>query len=329
MQRISVDESWFEGAVSFEKGNGWTKPWRLVHEKLPLYWPEGFVQRAEHSTGVRLRFRTGASQVGVRVRPFAEPRRFDLVIEGELPATVKVEPEGCEAEFPSLPAGAKTVDLWLPADHPTVVEALLADADARPAVADDGRPKWVTYGSSITQCRSAHSPARTWPATAARMRGLNLTSLGYGGQCHLDQAVARIIRDASADVISLKLGINMHGGSVGQRAFLPAVIGFILTVRDGHPVTPLAIVSPIFSPPRERTPGGGGLTLEMMRGHLEDAVERLKACGDGNIRYFDGRELFGEDLVDPHMPDQLHPDGDGYEIIGRRFAEKVLPAMGF
>ena len=45
---------------------------------------------------------------------------------------------------------------------------------------EDARPKWVTYGSSITHCRTAESPSQTWPGVAARQSGLNLTCLGYG-----------------------------------------------------------------------------------------------------------------------------------------------------
>ena len=55
-------------------------------------------------------------------------------------------------------------------------------------------------------------------------------SLGFGGQCVLDQSVARMIRDSPGPVgcISLKLGINVHNqGCMGLRSFGPAALGFI------------------------------------------------------------------------------------------------------
>ena len=61
---------------------------------------------------------------------------------------------------------------------------------------------------------------------------------------------------------------------------------------------------------------------------LEDAVERIKrTTGDEKIFYFDGLKIFGEDLVGPRLPDDLHPDGDGYEILGKNVAEQVLPIL--
>ena len=39
--------------------------------------------------------------------------------------------------------------------------------------------------------------------------------------------------------------------SMGKRGFASAVIGFLLTVRDGHPTTPIVVTSPIFGTWRE------------------------------------------------------------------------------
>ena len=40
-----------------------------------------------------------------------------------------------------------------------------------------------------------------------------------------------------------------------RRAFTPAVHGFLDTIREGHPDTPLLVVSPILCPIHEDTPG--------------------------------------------------------------------------
>ena len=57
-----------------------------------------------------------------------------------------------------------------------------------------------------------------------------------------------MIRDLPADAIGLKLGINMTSGSVSDRTCRALAIGLIKTIRDGHPDTPLAVVSPICHP---------------------------------------------------------------------------------
>ena len=222
------------------------------------------------------------------------------------------------------------VELWLPPGHEVRVAALSLDDGASCEVVADPRPKWVTYGSSITHCSGAHGPARTWPAVAARLKGLNLTCLGYGGNCHLEPSVALMIRDLPAEVISLKIGINIYGASsLSPRTFRPALIGFVRLLREKHPTTPLAVVTSIVSPPRETVKNAVGFTLQEMRGEIEDAVKRLRDCGDENIRCFSGLELFGADLVADYLPDELHPNGDGYELLGRRFAEQVLSRYDF
>ena len=128
-----------------------------------------------------------------------------------------------------------------------------ASLSAAPA---DTRRKWVHHGSSISHCMEAYSGSRTWPATAAHLADVNLINLGLAGQCHLDQFTARTIRDTPADLISLKCGINIvNGDTLRMRTFAPALHGFLDTVRDGHPDTPLLVVSPILCPAHEDAPG--------------------------------------------------------------------------
>lgn len=330
MRVVPVDERFFQGAVSFERADGWIKPWRLPFDKLRLFPPdEAIVPRGEMTAGVRVRLRTASAKVGLKLLPAEQHRLFDLVINDEIVQTAQVAPGAEEVVFERLPGdGERVVEIWLPTNPGAAVRGVIADdGDVEPIV--DDRPRWVTYGSSITHCGTANSPARSWPATAARARGLNLTCLGYGGNCHMEPMIGLMIRDLPADVITLKLGINMHGGTTSPRTYAAGAIGLVRIIREKHPDIPIALISPIISPPRETTAGATGLTLEMMRELLADAVSRLKDCGDPNITCFDGRILFGPDLVADYLPDELHPNGDGYEIMGDNFAEKVLPELGF
>ena len=162
----------------------------------------------------------------------------------------------------------------------------------------------------------------------AGARDFNLTSLGYGGQCHADPFIARLIRDLPADFISVKIGINIHGAaSLGPRAFRPAVLGTIATIRDGHPHTPFAVCSPIWGHDRETTPNAVGLTLEQMRVEVAEAVEAFKRRGDDHIYYIDGLKLFDESLAE-YLPDNLHPDATGYVRLGQNFLKEVFGVQG-
>jgi hypothetical protein len=274
---------------------------------------------------VRLRFRTDAETLMLALVPTDEERLLDLTINGELLVTCCAEVGSDQVLFPFVPAGDKVVEIWLPQTHRVALRHLLVEDGADVEAVEDTRPKWITYGSSITHCGAAHSPARTWPATAARERDLNLTCLGYGGNCHLEPMVAMMIRDMPADFISLKVGINILGAaSLSPRTFRSAIIGAVRIIREKQPDIPIAVISPIVSPPRETEPNPVGLSLTKMREEVQDAVRRLTDCGDGNLHYFSGLDLFGEDLAADYLPDDVHPDGDGYEIMGRNFSQLVF-----
>ena len=328
MQTIPLSNDFFEGVIDLRQGDGWIQPLRLVDRDRPLY-HEAFVERAVMSGGCRLRFRTDATTIQLTVEPESAeaPRLFDLTTDDARLATATLAPQASAVRFESLPAGDKVLELWFPTHRETRIRGLAVDDGARLEPAPDRRPRWITYGSSITHCAAAHSPSRTWPAVAARLRGLNVTSLGYGGQCHMDTLVARIIRDRPAAFISLKLGINMMGATATLRTYRPQAIAMVRLIREKHPRTPIALVSPIISPPREETPGTTGMTLRIMRQELEAAVDRLRQCGDNRVFYVDGLKLFGPDLVADYLPDLLHPNGDGYEIMGRHAATHILDRL--
>ena len=93
-------------------------------------------------------------------------------------------------------------------------------------------------------------------------------------------------------------------------------------IREKHPETPLVVISPIFSAFRETTPNAVGFTLAAMREEVAEAVKLMADAGDRNIHYVDGLKLFGPDLA--HLlPDELHPDAEGYKIMGENFVEHV------
>ena len=331
MQAVTLHEGFFSGALSVERLDGALRPWRLPHDRLELYpSPEdSLIGRAMESSGVRLSFTTDAPEIGVRFRPLAgEPvqagHRIDATIDGELAASVEVAPGATAATFGGLPAAAKVVEVWLPHTSPIEVTGLTVTAGCSCEPAPDPRPKWITYGSSLTHCRRAHSPARTWPAIVARRRRWHLTSLGFGGNCCLEPMLGVTIRDLPADFISLKLGINcINNGALSARTFKAAVIGLVQIIRERHPDTPLALISPIGFPPHETTPNLVGYTIGGMRDDIEDACDRLSRRGDGNLYHCNGLELFSVDEIAQYAEDQCHPDADGIELMAEHFLHRV------
>jgi hypothetical protein len=310
--------------------------------------------------------RTRVAMTGVPARPEGT---VDLRIDGQLFSSagtsggdvIHVDPSTGATEhrtgpvatlrFAELPARDKEVEIWLPHHERTELVALRTDAPIVPS-ATGGRPVWVHYGSSISQGSNAGSPSTTWPALVAAERELDLVNLGFSGGAMLDPFVARAIRDQPADLISIKVGINLvNSDLMRQRGFRPAVHGFLDTIRDGHPTVPVLVLGPLHCPIHELTPGPGNfdtaalasgtvrfvatgspddatvpppalrrLTLVSIREHLH-AVVAQRRPDDPRIAYVDGLDLYGPaDAATHPLPDGLHPDGDTHRLIAHRFS---------
>ncbi|MFD4790766.1 GDSL-type esterase/lipase family protein [Streptomyces sp. NPDC058459] len=332
-------------------------------------------------SGVRLVFRTRATAIELDTVPTkraylgAPPRPdgvYDLLVDGRPAGSASVTggdtltvdmttgaaeltpgPVGT-ARFGGLSAGDKGVEIWLPHNEMTELVALRTDAPVEPVPAS-GRPVWLHHGSSISHGSDAASPTGVWPAGAASLGGVELINLGLSGSALLDPFTARALRDTPADLISVKLGINLVNTDLMRlRAFGPAVHGFLDTVREGHPDTPLLVVSPILCPLHEDTPGPtvpdlsalsegrlafraagdpaevtqGRLTLGVIREELARIVAE-RSADDPHLHLLDGRELYGEaDFAELPLPDGLHPDGAAHRRIGERFAALVFAPDG-
>ncbi|HYO18519.1 MAG TPA: GDSL-type esterase/lipase family protein [Dermatophilaceae bacterium] len=251
-----------------------------------------------------------------------------------------------------LPSGENLVELWLPHNESVDLVSLRSDAQVLPDM--EKLPVWVHHGSSISHGTNAAAPTGIWPVVAARPADVDLHNLGFGGSALVDPFMARVIRDAPADFISVKLGINVvNTDAMRLRAFIPAVHGFLDTIRDGHPTTPIILISPIFCGIHETTPGPGAvdlstlgtgqvqfvatgtpaevdqgkLTLYSIRQELESLVEGRAA--DPHLHYLDGTDLYGpSDAVELPLPDGLHPGPAAHLRIGERFARRAFTGDG-
>ena len=324
MQTVRLEKDFFRGAVSLERVKDGIKPWRIPYVQHALFPPNGLNGAAEVAAGVRLAFNSDTSAVHVRIEPSSHDLQFDCVLSGdEIHASVTVPAGSEQAVFEDLPPGGKDIEIYLSQCQPVVIRDLLIEQGAFISQQSRLKPRWVTYGSSITQCSGADSPAQTWPAIAGRKLGWELTCLGYNGNCHMEPMVARMIRDLDADVISLCLGINVMGRfSLSIRTFRAAVIGMVSIIREKHPSIPIAVMSPIYSPDRETTDNAAGMNLIKMREEIFEAVAALTSCGDSNLHYLNGLDVFGEAHVN-YLPDRLHPNAEGYRIMADHMIERL------
>jgi GDSL-like Lipase/Acylhydrolase family/SsfX3, N-terminal domain len=367
------------GALDLERTTHGVLPHRLpawAREQIP----DGQLAMAEaQPAGVRLAFRTRATAVELDVLPTkmayvgAPPRPdgvYDLLVDGRIAGRASADGgkvltidmatgaadirpgEVATLRFTGLSPDEKDVEIWLPHNETTELVALRTDAPVQPAAERD-RPVWLHHGSSISHGSDAASPSTTWPALAASLGGVELVNLGFGGSALLDPFTARAMRDTPADLISVKIGINLVNTDLMRlRAFGPAVHGFLDTIREGHPTTPLLVVSPLLCPIHEDTPGPAApdfaglsqgklsflatgdptdrtrLTLRVIRDELA-RITAARSSTDPHLHHLDGRELYGEtDFAELPLPDQIHPDAATHHRIGERFAERAFGAGG-
>lgn len=327
MNVITMNESLFHGAVSVEITKDGARPWRIPYQEAALFPPDGIGGEAKVPAGVRLSFWSDSTSVQVCFAETENPLSFDCLVDGELHSTRTAEPGESAVAWDALPSTNKLIEIYLSPKHSVCIQRILLDPDSSFAYFQDTRPRWIAYGSSITQCKAAASPSQTWPALVAQSSDLQLTCLGYSANCHLEPMVARMIRDLPADFISLCLGINVMGqSSLNARTFKPSVIGLIQIIRERHHDTPILLMSPIYAPERETTDNQVGLNLVKIRQELREVYEILREHGDSKLFYVEGLDIFGESDQE-RLSDKLHPDAEGYKRIARRmdhfFHEKL------
>lgn len=350
------------GALDIRREPEGVRPTRLpsdLRRQLPDAPTEWVVSQ---TAGVRLRARTAATWLRVSAHftrhsgPDAPPRPAVLVAEvdgvevwrgGFTSGTViRGSRTGLPVETPGraetwdipLPGSGveRVVTLWLPHRAQTTLRRVEADAPLRHAEADV-QSRWIHHGSSISHGHEADAPTTTWTRLAARELDLDLLDLGFSGSAMLDGFTARTIARERADLITLKLGINVvNTDAMRPRAFSPAAHAFLDTIRDGHPETPMAVITAIVCPEQEhlagpsvRGPDGRFrgtprpaedvatlLTLARTRELLDEVVRVRK---DPNLTLWDGRSLLGSADVTT-LGDGLHPDQAGHRLIAARFA---------
>lgn len=373
---VPLTPAFVRGALRLEPTARGVAPHRLPAWALTQAADPQLSMVEAQGAGVRIALRTAATSVTLtahrtRVTYAGAPARpdgsIDLVVDGVVVGRTRtsggttteldmvtgqptvIPGDDLVATFDGLPARDKDVEIWLP--HNETLEIVAVTADAPVTEAPLVGRRWLHHGSSISQGSNAARPTGTWPAVAARLGGVELHNLGFGGAALLDPFVARVMRDTPADLLSVALGINLVNSDLMRlRAFRAGLHGFLDTIRDGHPSTPLLVVTPLHCRIHEATPGPGAfdteaiaegrlafmatgdpaevpagrLTLESIRTETARLVAERQAT-DPHLFLLDGLTLFGaaDEAAHP-LRDALHPDAETHHSIGERFAQHVF-----
>ncbi|MET7621350.1 GDSL-type esterase/lipase family protein [Streptomyces sp. NPDC005408] len=313
----------------FLRGVAWLDEGRAVRAnpadlgRLP--WDTG--ERAALPIGVRLEFTAeGADAVEIRYRA-SVPGPTDA-LRDIAHCFALWHDGGCVSETIAEPAEEAVVTVPLPSgvrgrftihppegQSPVILGLRAVGGSVAPAAR---QPRWLVHGDSITEGWWSTRPAHSWPAIAGRMLGLDTVNLGYAGSARGELATAEQLSDLPADVITLAFGTNCWTGVPCSAPLLyETTRAFIAVVRQGHPRTPLLVLSPVLRPAAEQSPNRLGATLAELRTAMEHAVlDTRKTSGDGQLSLLPGRDLIGPS----QLADGVHPDDAGHAAMAAAVA---------
>lgn len=185
------------------------------------------------------------------------------------------------------------------------------------------QPRWLVHGDSITEGWWSTRPAHAWPAAAGRTLGLDAVNLGHAGAGRGELAVAQQIAGLPADLLTLAFGTNCWSRTPFSAPLLyETVRAFVGLVRQGHPDTPMLVLSPVLRPEAERTPNALGATLAGLRTALEEAVLAGITSGDDRLALLPGLGVLGRE----HLADGLHPNDAGHALMADAVASALRKA---
>ncbi len=324
----AADPSPFLRGNPFPPAPGVPYPRALAADTARL--PGGTWQAASIPAGVRLELRGDAEAVVVSYRTetdevgFRGPeagRSFEVWVDDARTTTVPAALGEGSVELP-LPTAAAGVVIHLPEYlRPTVVSLEPVRGVIEPAPV---RPRWLAYGDSIVEGWVAASAGSSFPARLGRRLGLDVCNLGYAGAARGELASAEHLAGLDAALITISYGTNCWSTIPHTADLLRAgADAFLTIVRQGHPLTPVVVTTPIRRPGAEATPNRVGATLADLRAAMTSLVQERIDRGDRALVLVDGETL----VDDEHLADGIHPGEEGHATMADRLEPVLRPLV--
>src|SRR5205085_6235843 len=153
---------------------------------------------------------------------------------------------------------------------------------------------------------------------AGRKHRLDVVNMGYASAARGELASAEQIAALDADVISITHGTNCWTRTPHSVDMMRAAVGaFIDVVRQGHPETPIVVVSPVVRPDAETTPNRLGATLAGLRTAMEEVAS------ERDVALLPGLDLIGADT----LADGIHPNDEGHRLLADAIGAEVAKAL--
>jgi len=324
---ISTPEFEVDGLPWFAQNKGDLVRLPLTLEKVvrPPVW-----NLAKSPSGARIRFRTDAPSVSIRLEYPSAPNMtnmhafgqtgVDLYADGVYIATAIADKDAVPGKviekvfFSGMPKVDREITIYLSLYKPVKVIAIgLPEARLnRPKPYALAHPV-VFYGTSITQGGCASRSGMSYQAILGRMLNLDFVNQGYSGNGMGEPEMAKAMAEIDAAAYVLDFAQNNRTVDSLSKVYAP----FLETLRARHPDTPILAITPIYSA-REAT---GDKELQWMRDHIRRVVSRAIASGDRHLQLVEGTDLLGPAQGDG-LVDGTHPNDLGFQSMAAGLATR-------
>ena len=236
---------------------------RFTREQRDFYRERnlGFYKKALAPSGVKLRFRTDSTVLGIKGAALSGSTRkyysFDLFVNGEKresfenfthltekPVNSDEYPLGDFAKEFDLGAGEKEVLLYFPVSVKVYFsEIYVSDESFLEPVKPE--KKMLVFGDSITQGYDAAYSCNSYVSRLCRLLGVEEFNKAIGGEVFWP-ALAEAKETFVPDLISVAYGTNDWSKSKTLEEFRDNAKGFFVNLSKTYPGVPIYAVSPIW-----------------------------------------------------------------------------------
>lgn len=282
---------------------------------------------AKMTTGASIRIRATATSIKAKFRlltPVKGNIAFSIYQNDTFVRDVVIKNQDIDSyphaiSFP-LPQGTDdTYRIVLPHWSDPVFEGFDI-AGSLHATLPQNKKRYFAIGDSISHGYGQTMTRETFPFLIANRFDMDLFNVAVGGS-KISPSVGAMIQNKQIDFVTILIGFNDWNGSTdGIVAYKDKYEKLITFIRNHHPDTPIACVSPIVTnkPASEKKPN---VPLSEYRKAVSEVVEGRKIAKDEHIFLVRGEDItFPADLV----KDGVHLSVDGAKNFAKRLGDRIV-----